>query len=313
MKKPVLFLIFNRPDVTEKVFGQIKIAKPQKLYIASDGARDNKVGEKETVEKLRNWVVENVDWDCEVKTLFRDENLGCGKAVSSAITWFFKQEPDGIILEDDCLPSQSFFTYCEELLDYYKDDKRIWHISGENPLGIVEAKNSYYFAKIQHCWGWASWADRWQHFKLDLKDYDEKFIKNFSDDKNVQKYWLNILYEMKKYKIDSWAYPWTFEIVKQNGFCINPTMNLISNIGFDGAHYSNDKDNPLLCKHTYEITKIIHPERLELDEKSTDKIYREVFHISDKYYAEILKYMRSHPLFLFRKKFWQMIKIGAYT
>ncbi|MDD3437175.1 MAG: hypothetical protein PHC64_08505 [Candidatus Gastranaerophilales bacterium] len=148
MKKAVLFLIFNRTDTTQKVFGQIRVAKPPRLYIASDGSREGRAGEKEAVEELRKWVLENIDWDCQVKTLFREQNLGCGKAVSSAITWFFNQEADGIILEDDCLPSQSFFNYCEELLDYYKEDKRIWHISGANLLRTTDLEESYYFSNF---------------------------------------------------------------------------------------------------------------------------------------------------------------------
>lgn len=217
MTKAVLFLTFNRLDYTKEVFKQIQIAKPPRFYIASDGARADKEGEKEKVQEVRDYILANINWDCEVKTLFRDDNLGCGRGVSSAVTWFFKNEKDGIILEDDCVPNQSFFRFCEELLDKYKDDKRVWHIAGDAEYEDLSAKESYYFAKIQHCWGWASWADRWAYYKFDLDSYDERWIENVSNNKVIRAYWLGILNAMKKHEIDSWAYPWALWIIAQNG------------------------------------------------------------------------------------------------
>ena len=125
LKTAILFLVFNRLDTTKKVFKAIRQAKPPRLYIAADGARANKKGECKNVQLVRDYIMQNVDWDCDVKTLFRDKNLGCKYAVGGAITWFFETEEQGIILEDDCLPSQSFFWYCEELLDRYKEDKSL--------------------------------------------------------------------------------------------------------------------------------------------------------------------------------------------
>lgn len=302
MKKPVLFLIFNRLDTTQKVFEQIRIAKPPRLYLASDGAREAKEGEEEIVASVRKWVLENIDWPCEVKTLFRDENLGCGKAVSGAISWFFSQEECGIILEDDCLPSLSFFPYCEELLDHYKDDKRVWHIAGYNPLDICENGASYYFAKIQHCWGWASWADRWQNYNFDLANFANKYIQNFSDDNYTQKYWLNILKKMKNHDIDTWDYQWTFEIAKNKGLCICPTKNLVSNIGYDGAHYSGSQNDSRLNAKTYEIEKFVHPSEIKIDEAATNLIYKKSLNIDWK--KDIVNYIKLRPFFLFKKDFW---------
>ena len=189
MKKAVLFVTFNRLDYVKETFEQIRIAKPPRFYIASDGPREGVEGEAQKVQEVRDYILSNIDWDCEVKTRFLDKNSGgCAYGVSGAVTWFFENEKDGIILEDDCVPSQSFFPYCEELLDKYKDDKRVWHIAGDAPIDNVDIEESYYFAKIQHCWGWASWADRWKHFKLDISDYDRKDLKKFSNRKEVQKY-----------------------------------------------------------------------------------------------------------------------------
>ena len=105
------FLIFNRPDTTQQVFDVSPKGRPTRLYIAADGPRLDRAGEKEKCEAARA-IATDIDWDCRVETLFRDENLGCGTAVSEAITWFFNHEEEGIILEDDCLPEPSFFSIC---------------------------------------------------------------------------------------------------------------------------------------------------------------------------------------------------------
>ena len=237
---PILFLIFNRPNTTIQVLQEIRKVAPSRPYIACDGARTHKEGEKEKVQETRELVLKNIDWECEVKTLFRDNNLGCKEAVSGAISWFFENEEMGIILEDDCLPSQSFFPFCEELLIKYKEDTRIWLIGGTNFLSKFHLENSpkYYFSKYDRSWGWASWRRAWKNYDKKLSLWPE--IKN----KNVLK---NILYsdkEAKMYnhifeqtyqgKIDTWDYQWLFAVLINNGLSIIPETNLISNIGFGG-------------------------------------------------------------------------------
>lgn len=279
IKKPVLFLTFNRIDTTKRVFAEIQKAKPPRFYFASDQGRNEE--EIKKVKKVRKYVLDNINWDCEVKTLLRDENLGCRNSVSDAITWFFKNEKDGIILEDDCLPNQSFFHFCEELLDYYKDDKRIWHISGDQFVSNFDNGASYYFAKIMHCWGWASWADRWAYYGKDLKDYNESNLQKFSENEKVQKYWLEILTKMKKSEINTWDYQWTFRLIESNGLCINPSKNLISNIGFgeEGTH-TVDSNNPFSNLPIYEIKEIIHPKKLEVDKNAVNFIYKNHYNIN---------------------------------
>lgn len=280
MKKAILFLIFNRLDTTQRVFEEIKKAKPSRLYLASDGARENKEGEKEIVQKIRDFILNNIDWGCEVKTLFRDKNLGCGKAVSGAISWFFENEEDGIILEDDCLPHPSFFNFCEELLDYHKNDKIIWHISGDQFVSNFDNGASYYFAKNMHCWGWASWRDRWTQYEFDLNSYSEENIKKISENKNVQNYWAGVLDRMKKGEINTWDYQWMFCIVKNNGLCINPSKNLVSNIGFgEDSTHTSDKDNPLANMPVCGIDEIIHPKEIKIDREAADYIFKDHFGI----------------------------------
>ena len=154
---PVLFLIFNRPDTTKQVFSAIQKARPPRLYVAGDGPRPEQSNEAEICEIVRS-IATNVDWDCEVKTLFRDHNFGCRLAVSQAISWFFENEPEGIILEDDCLPSQSFFWFCQELLEDFRNDKQVGAICGfySNELDYKPSA-SYFFSRYMRVWGWAGW------------------------------------------------------------------------------------------------------------------------------------------------------------
>jgi len=269
---PILFLVFNRLDTTKQVFEMIRKAAPQKLYIASDGHRDNRVGEKEKVETVRDYVLKSIDWNCEVKTLFRNENLGCGKAVSGAITWFFENEEMGIILEDDCLPSMSFFSYCKELLEYYKNNPRIYHITGHNPLTYTKTPYSYYFARIQHCWGWASWRRAWNHYNFDIKDLnifiEKRKIKNIFSGNADRHYWIDIFKKMDNHEIDTWDHQWTYTIFNNNGICINPAKNMITNIGFgvNATHTINDnQDNK--NQQRFEIGALIHQKKIKINKK----------------------------------------------
>ena len=284
---PILFLVFNRLDTTQLVFEEIRKIAPLKLYIASDGPRDNREGENKKVESVRNFIIQSIDWNCEIKTLFRDENLGCGKAVSGAITWFFKNEEMGIILEDDCLPSKSFFLYCKELLEKYKDDTRIFHIAGNNPLTVTKTEYSYYFARIQHCWGWASWKRAWDHYSYNITDLDnfisKKIINKIFHNNNYKKYWINIFLQMSNHEIDTWDYQWTYTIFKNNGLCINPSLNLISNIGFnDDATHTVDNGSIFNNQKRYEIITIKHPSKIKVNEKSVQNINEMLFGLTRK-------------------------------
>ena len=263
LNKAVLFLVFNRPDTTKKVFEAIREARPPRLYIASDGARENKIGEKEKCDEVKK-IVENIDWECEVKTLFRNKNLGCGVAVSEAINWFFENEEDGIILEDDCLPDQTFFSYCETMLDYYKDNESVMHISASHYLDFKYGNSSYYFTSIEDCWGWASWRSAWEHFDFTLEKYplqmiEEKLFYMYSN-YEMRDYWKNICVSMKENnKTDIWDYQWTLSIIANDGICINSNTNLISNIGFDGdGTHTFGKNHPLANTPTYPLTDIKH-------------------------------------------------------
>lgn len=237
----VLFLVFNRLDTTKQVFAAIKEAKPPRLYIAADGARESKIDDIEKVTAVRDFITANIDWKCEVRTLFREQNLACKTAISAAIDWFFETEEMGIILEDDCLPSQSFFWFCEELLEKYNNDMRIWHIGGNN-FGSTSKKSrsDYVFIRYPQVWGWATWKTRWVSYDKDLTHFDQSQYALLSM-KDTLGLTYNEALSLKERNlqsaaglIDAWDYQWQAIVNLNHGICVVPTINLISNLG-DGA------------------------------------------------------------------------------
>jgi len=235
-KSPILFLVFNRPSTTTLVFEKIRKVKPKKLYIAADGPRIGNISDVTRCIEVKN-IVSNIDWDCEVKTLFRDENLGCKYAVSSSIDWFFANELQGIILEDDCLPSEDFFKFCDEMLPHYAEDDRVRFINGSNfQNGIKHSDGSYYFSNLSLVWGWASWRRAWKDYDVELKKYINNdnynsFLTIFNN-KFLAQDWNDIINKLHKNQIDTWDYQWAITNMFNNGLSIMPNVNLISNIGF---------------------------------------------------------------------------------
>jgi hypothetical protein len=264
LQTAVLFLVFNRPDTTTQVFEAIRKAKPLRLYVAADGPRADRAGEPERVAKVRE-IVTAVDWPCEVKTLFREENLGCKYAVSGGITWFFEHEEQGIILEDDCLPHPDFFTFCETLLDRYATDERVSVITGNNfQNGQHRGEASYYFSRYNHVWGWASWRRAWQKADMDIQFWPKwkrsAEWREFWPDPVARKYWEKIFDRMHRAKIDTWDYPWTASVWHHSGLTATPNVNLVSNIGFgpDSTHTASTT-SPLAEMATMSIGELRHP------------------------------------------------------
>jgi len=235
LNTPVLFLIFNRPDTTQQVFNAIREAQPRQLFIAADGPRPQK-GEEELCKQARQ-VVQQVDWYCEVKTLYRENNLGCKIAVSQAIDWFFQQVEEGIILEDDTLPVPYFFEFCSALLDQFRGDNNVMHISGANfQFGLKRNNGRYYLSRYPLIWGWASWRRAWQHYDNRILD-DEKQIEQTLTGSMKRKadiaFYKDIMLKVKANQIDTWDYQWLYAVLKNKGVCLTPKDNLVKNIGFD--------------------------------------------------------------------------------
>lgn len=280
-KTPILFLVFNRMDTTRQVFEKIRKIAPEKLYLASDGARKDKENELKIVCEIRKYLLDNIDWKCEVKTLFREENLGCKYAVSGAITWFFQNEEMGIILEDDCLPTMSFFRFCEECLNKYKDDEKVMQVNGWTCLVNNETVESYSFSKYNHIWGWASWRRAWNKYEIENKTFEKDFnkIKELFNFIEEEKYWYKTFKAYFDNKIDTWDYPWTFTIWKNNGMAIFPKLNMIQNIGMGHieATHTRDKDSPFSKLAVYEdIGEIVHPEIFQINKELDKNNYKYV-------------------------------------
>ena len=252
LQTSVLFLVFNRPDTTAQVFEAIRKAQPPRLYVAADGPREGRDGEAERVARVRE-IATAVDWPCELKTLFRKKNLGCKYAVSGAITWFFEHEEQGIILEDDCLPSQSFFWFCEDLLNRYCQDERIFIISGYNKQQQWKPeKHDYFFSNFGGIWGWASWRRAWKHLDLEMTNLEELADQGFFEKllgRQLGKLRKNQLLAAKKKisdgQMNTWAFPWGYSRHINAGLACVPSRSLIRNIGFgsEATHTLGGGDN----------------------------------------------------------------------
>lgn len=276
-------MIFNRPDTTAKVFETIRSARPPRLYVAADGPRSGRGGEEERCAQVRR-ITENVDWPCEVRRLYRAENLGCKKAVSSAITWFFEHEEEGIILEDDCLPDPSFFPYCGAMLERYRNDEKILMIAGSDCSRRKRAGGpSYYLATYFPIWGWATWRRAWQHYDMTMSAWPEfkrrRGVRKAVRDPLMARWFERCFDSTHRGEIDTWDYQWTFTGLLNGRLSVCPCGNLISNIGYEGAHMSSDMATGALMnlpRERFEVDAVIHPDRMKTDHAADRAIYRAV-------------------------------------
>ena len=280
---PVALFIFNRPDLTKIVFDRIAQVKPKKLLVVADGPRPDRLGEEEKCKQTRS-IVDLVDWDCDVLTNFSAQNLCCGKRVSSGLHWVFSEVEEAIVLEDDILPTPSFFNFCQVLLERYRDDERIMHISGDNSLNQKRNEHSYYFSKYAHIWGWASWRRAWQHYDYSIKSWADfkhsNLLAQVCDSPYEHKFWTGIfdqMHEDPQIK-DTWDYQWMYTCLSQGGLAIEPNRNLISNLGFnrlDSAHATGYNSRSKL--ETDDIWEIIHPPFTVRDREADSITFDNIF------------------------------------
>ncbi|MCC8154008.1 MAG: hypothetical protein LIP01_07220 [Tannerellaceae bacterium] len=263
---PILFLIFNRPDTIRKVFERIREIQPARLYVAADAPRPNRPGEAEKCKQTRA-IIQEIDWECEVKTLFREENLGCKNAVSGAITWFFEQEEQGIILEDDCLPDPSFFPFCETLLEKYKNDERVGHIGGNSHLpGIIPPPLSYDFCMTTHIWGWATWRRVWKNVDMELSFWNmhKQQRSLLFCNKPEEIYYTSFIEDSIKQRngMNPWSVFYSFSLRLQNQLSVYPAVNLVTNIGLNDpdATHTKGRNNKLYVPSEPVKFPLVHPE-----------------------------------------------------
>ena len=272
LTSPVLFLIFNRPETTQQVFSAIRKAKPPRLYVAADGPRSDYPDDAESCEIARS-IATNVDWDCEVKTLFRETNLGCGLAVTSAIDWFFEQESEGIILEDDTKPTEQFFEFISFGLNKYRNDENIGSICGYNPTSPNDDSNdTIIISNYPSLWGWGTWKNVWEKYSLKTDfHYLYKFTTTYSHIKHLRYtlYILSILKGVEKGEIDTWCAQFGFMFSEYKFKVVYPPINLIENIGYgdQGTHTKG-------CDNTN------NPSNIRLDFMNLKESYDKSFDLS---------------------------------
>lgn len=296
---PVVLFVFNRPDITQRVFNEIRKVKPEKLFLIADGPRDE--NDRQRCNEVRK-IIENVDWECVVYKNYSDINMGCDPRMISGIDWVFQNTDRAIFFEDDCLPHPSFFQFCEELLEKYKDDKQIMHISGDNfQTGNKKFKceESYYFSTIAQCWGWATWKRAWQLQDKDLKKWPtvkyEKKINIIFHDKAVVAFWETLFQKFYSKQRTNWDGQWTFACFANDGLSIMPKINLISNIGFgENATHTKQARHKFANLETCPMRfPLIHPVKKTVDDIADSYTMKQVFGVNENFKQEIKWYLKS--------------------
>lgn len=274
---PVAFIFFNRPDTTMQVLKEIRRAKPDKLYLISDGAREGRSGEAALVEQLRHDVEAGIDWECNILKNYAPKNMGCRKRMASGITWVLEQEETTIILEDDIIVAPSFFRYCQELLNYYKDDDRVAYISGNNIYKDYKVQNSYLFSKFPSIWGWATWRRAWNWYDDSMEGWEEikkeRCIEHYYG-KKWAKFYIPQIECAYTGERDTWDYQWEASRMRHGGLGIIPKQNLVENIGFNREDATHTRGDSMYDFTKYNLVfPLQHPSVVEND-TSYDRGYQ---------------------------------------
>ncbi len=310
LKTPIIFFIFKRPKETTLVWEQIKKFQPTKLFIVADGPRN--IDEKRLTDSVRA-VVETIDWPCEVERNYSDINLGCRKRVWSGLDWSFSQlknDTDGaIILEDDCLPNQSFFGFCTEMLEKYSRNPKIMHIGGtnfqqNNPSFDKEmSHDSYYFSSIAQIWGWATWKRAWKLYDGPMASWPElkgsKELKRALSDLLIFQYWSNHFQKIFEGKTDTWDIAWTYTCFKESGLAIMPKVNLVTNIGMGvgATHKTSRFSNTPTCPL---IFPLIDPPSIFVNKKADMYTLKKVFGINYSFKNKFIAIIKEKLPFVFK-------------
>lgn len=279
---PVALFVFNRPGLVRQVMGRIATARPPRLLVVADGPRADHLADKALCEEARAAALE-VDWPCDIRTLFGDTNIGPKRRIASGLDWVFSQEREAILLEDDCLPDATFFPYCAELLERYRDDPRVHMIRGSNFLrGYRPTRDSYYFSRFYLTWGWASWSRAWRHFDLEMREWPrlrdsgwlERMLGSPERARTVRK-----LFDAAHAGLEVWEYQWELSGWLREALAIAPAVNLVTNIGFgpDATHL-RDPNHPHAAHPSERLGfPLKHPAKVESLEKADSVEWANVF------------------------------------
>lgn len=300
---PVALFVFNRPRLAERVFEAIRRARPPRLFLIADGPRH---AEDEAKCAASRALAGQVDWDCEVLTNFCATNLGCGHRVASGLDWVFAQTNEAIILEDDCVPQESFFGYCDEMLAHYRDDRRVMHIAGSSffPLGC-RRKHSYYFSKYALVWGWASWSRAWKYYRFGVPSWPEfksTKLPLLCPDPIEAAHWgrrFDPIFAGRR--VDTWDYQWSYTLWERHGLAAVPMVNLVSNIGAgdDATHSKNSR--PRHDSRVADLGELIHPPTIAHDPELDRIIFDELYGGKRMRRRATLSYQLAKPLRMLRR------------
>ncbi|MEP1469840.1 MAG: glycosyltransferase family 2 protein [Halieaceae bacterium] len=307
IQTPVAYIVFNRPQHTEKTFAVLRKLQPAHLFIIADGPRSSHPTDAERCLAVRK-IVDQVDWPCEVRRNYADSNLGLKRRISSGLDWVFEEVERAIILEDDCVAHPDFFTFCDDLLDRFADNEKIYVITGNNfQNGHWRGEASYYFSRYNHCWGWATWRRAWKNYEGDLpfwpEWHDSKDWQETVTDRRERRYWGRIFDHVCSNKIDSWAYPWTACVWKSGGLTATPNVNLVSNIGFgsDSTHTAS-LNSPFAAMATKALGQITHPSAVVRDAEADGHVFDQHFRRS--WSHTLLRAVETSYRFLKRRVAW---------
>jgi hypothetical protein len=277
-----LILAWRRPELLKQLIASVRTAQPKHVFVACDAARDGCPEEAAKVAESRHVVETEIDWDCKLERYYSEKHQGCRLGVGQAISWFFENVDEGIILEDDCLPHPDFFNYCASLLELYRNSDKVWCISGNNFLGgKMHRDESYYFSRYPHCWGWATWRRAWVNFSGTIEFWPQwrnskEWINSISNAGEL-KYWEAIFDACYNGKIDSWAYPWTATVWRAGAITAIPSVNLVQNIGFSEAATHTRDGKHTLSIATKPLPELRHPRGVVVDYEADAYVFRTIF------------------------------------
>ncbi len=279
---PVALMIFNRADLTAQLFAAIRAARPTRLLVVADGPRNE--AERAKCQAARDVI--RVDWDCQLSTHYSDVNLGCRGRIASGIDWVFREVEEAIILEDDTLPSPTFFRFCAALLERYREDERVMNIGGTNlyPHPMPPSRpESYFFSRYGHTGGWATWRRAWKHYDVTMSAWPDfkraGRMKDLFDSRAEQLYWTMLFDAQYEGRIDTWDYQWLFARLVQGGLSAMATVNMVVNLGFraDATHSVAMPKAWAPARQSHDLHELVHPSVVlpfrEVDRHQFDAIF----------------------------------------
>lgn len=267
---PILLITWRRIDTTKRLIDKLRNMEPSTLYIASDGAREGNAEEQLEVEKTRTLINSSIDWPCTIYKRYSQCNQGCKAGPSNAISWFFENVEEGIILEDDIIPDESFFPYCQQLLEKYRNNHKIGSITACNfQPQTSSGKDSYYFSRYVHVWGWATWRRAWKHYDDSMQSWphlrDINWLNTLTPGRRFSKFWASKFNSVYSGNKDAWDYVWVFSCWNKGFLSCTPKTNLASNIGFGKLATHTTTESSPLGEITPLSFPLIHPESIKIN------------------------------------------------